>query len=251
MIEPGWRSLGRPEEGQPQALPEGVRLVVLTLQRAILGLARHWLLVLNLALGLFVVLPWLAPVFMRHGWEPAGRAIYTAYSYTCHQLPQRSYFLFGPKLTYSLAELQAAYPVSDPDQLRAFVGTREMGYKVAYAHRLSAIYAAVLASSLLFALLRRRLRPPSLRLYLLLVTPMFLDGMSHLLTDVALVDWRATNAWASWLGQSAGPGFYTENFLGSLNWLLRTLTGALFGGASAWLVLPYVEAASADMRQDL
>ncbi|NIV33662.1 MAG: hypothetical protein GWN58_30715, partial [Anaerolineae bacterium] len=39
--------------------------------------------------------------------------------------------------------------------------------------------------------------------------------------------------------------------IGSLNWLLRTLTGALFGLASVWLAYPLLEAGLADIRQQL
>jgi len=56
-------------------------------------------------LGLFIGLPWLAPVFMKLGWTSLGNAIYLLYALECHQLPQRTYFVFGTKMTYSLAEI--------------------------------------------------------------------------------------------------------------------------------------------------
>lgn len=226
--------------------------MVPTLQSGILGLTRHWLLLLNGAAGLFVLLPWLAPVLMSAGWEPPARGIYRAYSLICHQLPQRSYFLFGQAVSYGAQEVQALTGVDDPLALGSFVGNPSFGYKVALAHRLSAVYVAALGVSLHFSLVRSRLRPLPLRGYLVLVLPMFLDGLTHLLTDVAVVDWRATNAWAGrWLPGWPGPAFYLTDALGSLNWLLRSLTGAVFGAASAWLVLPHAAQAFRQIREDL
>ena len=39
--------------------------------------------------------------------------------------------------------------------------------------------------------------------------------------------------------------------IGSLNWLLRTLTGALFGLASVWLAYPLLETGLADIRRQV
>jgi hypothetical protein len=81
---------------------------------------------------------------------------------------------------------------------------------------------------------------------------MFFDGMSHVVSEVTGLGFRDTNAWAAWLtGGAFGPAFYTGTGIGSLNWLLRTLTGALFGLASVWLAYPLLEAGLADTRQQL
>ena len=79
-----------------------------TANRWVYWLCHHWLLVVSLMLGLYVGLPWLAPLFMKLGLTSAGNTIYLIYSTQCHQLPQRSFFLFGLKPMYSLAEIQAA-----------------------------------------------------------------------------------------------------------------------------------------------
>lgn len=217
------------------------------------GFARHWLAIVIALVGIYAGLPWLAPVFMKLGWTSAAQAIYLIYSFMCHQLPQRSYFLFGPKLTYSLTEISAVWPWQTFNELRQFTGTPEMGYKVAYAHRLTAIWTSVFVGSLLFGLVRRRLRPLPFKWYLLLILPMALDGFTHMFTDVGLVDWRITNAWfqpvADLLGLSLGPGFYTGTGFGSLNWALRTLTGALFGLASVWFAYPHIERVMHILRQ--
>lgn len=208
-------------------------------------MAEHWL---GIVIGLLIVyagLPWLAPVFMKLGWARPARAIYLVYSFMCHQLPQRSYFLFGPKLTYSLDEVSRVWQWQTFVDLRQFTGTPEMGYKVAYAHRLTAIWTSVLAGSLFFSAVRRRLHPLPFKWYLLLLLPITVDGFTHMFTEAGLVDWRATNAWFQPLAEVVGvqfsPAFYTSTTLASLNWVLRTLTGALFGLASVWLSYPYIE----------
>lgn len=45
-------------------------------------IARHWLGLVNIALGIFVGLPWLAPVFAALGWWGLANPIYSAYAVT-------------------------------------------------------------------------------------------------------------------------------------------------------------------------
>jgi hypothetical protein len=69
-------------------------------------ISRHWVLVFGLLFGVYVLAPLLAPTLMAAGLAFPGRVIYFVYSFLCHQLPERSYFLFGPKISYSLAEIK-------------------------------------------------------------------------------------------------------------------------------------------------
>lgn len=222
-------------------------------ERVVAGLARHWLAIVIALVAVYAGLPWLAPVFMKLGWTGPADAIYLTYSFMCHQLPQRSYFLFGPKLTYSLSEVNAVWPGQSFIELRQFIGTPEMGYKVALAHRLTAIWTSVLAGSLLFGLVRRHLRPLPFKWYLLLMLPIALDGFTHMFTEVGIIDWRATNAWfqpvADALGLRLSQDFYTGTTVGSLNWALRTATGALFGLASVWFAYPHIERGMREIRR--
>ncbi len=83
-----------------------------------------------------------------------------------------------------------------------------------------------------------------------MILPMFIDGVSHVVTDVTGWGLRSMNGWALAItGGIFGPGFYQGSTLGTLNWLLRTVTGSLFGFASVWLVYPYLEMAFADIRE--
>jgi len=204
----------------------------------------HWFLVLFLILGVFFSLPFLAAVFMHWGWDGPGRLIYALFSVLCHQLPQRSYFLFGQKLTYSLPEIQAAWPeTNNLLLLRQFIGNPAMGWKVAWSDRMVWMYTSVLPISLIWRLLRRRIRPLPWWGFVLFLLPMALDGGMHFISDFAGLGqgFRDSNAWLAALTNSALPAsFYAGDALGSFNSWMRILTGVLFAAGIAWLGLPYL-----------
>lgn len=215
------------------------------MNQGISGLLHHWLFILNLLLGIFVSVPWLAPVLMEAGNEGAARAIYLIYSTQCHQLPQRSFFLFGPRLTYSLAEIQAAWQTTNnPFILRQFVGNPQMGWKVAWSDRMVSMYASVFVASLLYAIVRRPLKPLSLWVFAVFVLPMAVNGGTHLVSDLAGIGngFRDSNAWLAALTGNALPAwFYAGDAVGSFNSWMRLITGILFGVGVVWLALPYLD----------
>ncbi len=216
-------------------------------------LAQHWLLFLWLSLGLFVLGAVAAPTIMTLGLEWPGRALYALYGLTCHQLPQRSYFLFGTNLvqTYSWDQLLAAG--MDPLWPRQFLGTAEMGYKLGLAHRNTAIYSSLLLGGLLLGLAtrlsgRRRWDIPRwvrVAPWLFAVLLMALDGGSHLVSELSGLGFRADNGWLGLLTGGALPlHVYVGDGIGSFNWLMRTVTGVLVGLTSAWFVLSILRTGS-------
>jgi len=223
-------------------------------QSAVLWLARHWLAVFNIAWGIFVILPWLAPILMRFGLTGPAQAIYFGYSFVCHQLPERSYFLFGSQPSYPLAAINRVWPGTDPLTLRQFIGNAEFGYKVAWSDRMVSLYTGIWIGSLIFALVRRRLRPISLLTYVLLALPMAIDGTSHLISDLWGIGqgFRDSNEWLAALTHHVLPTwFYAGDALGSFNSWMRLITGLLFGLGTAALLLPYLEPSFAQMREQL
>lgn len=56
-------------------------------------LSSHAFQVFLVMYGLWVFIPFLAPLFMNIGWTGPGRVIYLVYSLFCHQLPERSLLL--------------------------------------------------------------------------------------------------------------------------------------------------------------
>ncbi len=214
-------------------LPEGSRAARLAaaVDRAVAWLARHWLAFFNVIVGVFLSLPFLAPVLMHLGFTRAGRLIYIIYAPTCHQLPERSYFLFGPQLVYTTPQLESlgAVPAGlnlfQREMLR-YVGSPQIGYKVAFCERDAAIYASILLGGLVFAWVRRRAqrqgRPiPKMPLWLygICLLPIAIDGFTQLFG------------------------------LRESDWLLRSITGLLFGLATVALAYPYIQDAMDDVAR--
>lgn len=221
------------------------------IKRVVLGLPRHWLLIVNLLVAVWVVLPWLVPVFMHWGWTSAGKTIYLIYSFQCHQLPERSYFLFGREVMYSLAEIQAAWQTTtDPFILRQFIGNAEMGWKVAWSDRMVSMYTSILFGGLLYGLLRKRLKSLSFRKFVILLLPMVIDGGTHMISDFAGIGqgFRDTNIWLQILTSNAfSMAFYQGDAFGSFNSWIRLITGILFGIALVGFAFPYINDAFADI----
>jgi hypothetical protein len=104
----------------------------------------HWFAAFLIVYGAWVLAPFLAPIFMHIGWIGAGKAVYFIYSFFCHQLPERSFFLFGEKTMYSLNEIQGAWQNSiNPMILRQFTGNETMSWKVAWSDRMISFYTSV------------------------------------------------------------------------------------------------------------
>lgn len=186
----------------------------------ITGVAQHWLALFNTAWAFYLLLPLAAPVLMHFGWYTPARMIYAVYAFACHQLPDHSYFLFGPDPVPLMPTLEAGGMASGLDlfQQRQFLGNPILGFKVAICQRDLAIYGAVLLAGLGYAYFRRPGRQLSLWVYLLFLIPIGVDG-------------------------------FTQMFgLRESDWVLRTLTGALFGAASVWFAYPYIDDAMRDIQ---
>jgi len=178
---------------------------------AVHGAFRHWLAALNIALGAFIAGALAAPILAALGWRSTADALYAAYHFTCHEWAFRSFFLLAPAqptlAVYSQPQLLDLE--TDP---YGFIGSADLGWKMAFCERDLAIYCALLAAGLYYAR-HRHMRPASFVAYGILILPIALDGFTQLL------GWREST------------------------WELRVATGALFGLASGWLVLPRLDGA--------
>jgi uncharacterized membrane protein len=224
---------------------------LILMKRIVLGFARHWLLFVNLLIAIWVILPWLAPVFMHLGWNSLGKAVYLFYSFQCHQMPQRSFFLFGDKAMYSLAEIQAAGGnITNPFLMRQFIGNPEMGWKVAWSDRMVSMYTSILFGGLLYGLVRKQLKPLSFWMFALLLLPMGLDGGTHMISDLNGMGqgFRDTNFWLQILTNNTfSTAFYQGDALGSFNSWARLISGLLFGIALVAFAFPYINDSFADI----
>lgn len=228
-----------------------------------LALAQHWLAYVNIVIGVLVLAPFTAPVFMALGAAPVARVIYFFYSLLCHQLPQRSFFLFGPQVSYSLAEVGRVWPTNDFLTLRQFIGNSAMGWKVAWSDRMVAMYGSIWVGSLLYAMFRRRHGEPTGKtslhvvVWLLLgILPLGIDGVTHTINDALFgmsgTGFRDTNTWLALLTGNLLPStFYVGDAVGSFNNLARLVTGALFGSLTVWFLYPFIDWAVRDWEQSL
>lgn len=215
--------------------------------RLVTGIFRHGLTWVLAVMLLFVTLPFAAPLLMEAGWTGPGVFLYRLYSFFCHQLPQRSWFLFGPKFTYTLAEIRQVAPTTDAWTLRAFYGTPEMGWKVAWSDRMISFYTMTPIFGLFYVLLRRlgSIRPLPWRLLVLALLPLALDGGTHALNDlfygISATGFRDTNAWLALLTGQAFPAFYAGDHAGTFNWWMRLLTGLVAAWGVAFWLFPWLD----------
>lgn len=208
------------------------------LQKLVYALARYWYFLFMAAAVLFLMLGFLAPALLAEGYDEAGTAVYRFLAPHNHQLPQRSYFLFGESgfvRSYSLEQVIAFG--ADPQQLQAFTGNAEIGYKTALNHRMIAIFTGMVIGGLVWGVRRGRPRL-SLFAFLLFILPLLVDGFSHMFSEVG-GGFRESNSWLAALTGGMGTAvFYAGTTIGTFNWWLRTLTGLLFGLGLVWFTFP-------------
>lgn len=210
-------------------------------------LRRRWLLIALLIVTIYVGLPWLAPVFMELGWTKAANGIYLIYQTQCHQMPQRSFFLFGDNAMYSLTEVQSVWGDSaNPLILRKFNGNPQMGWKVAWSDRMVFMYSSIIFWGLLFYRpLRNGLKPMPWGAFILLLLPMAIDGGTHFISDIVGGiggGFRYDNVWLANLTGNAFPAtFYAGDALGSFNSWMRLISGILFALGIVWFLFPYLQ----------
>ncbi len=206
--------------------------------------SHNWFFLFLIVYGIWVWLPFSAPVFMHLGWTGAGRVIYFIYSFFCHQLPERSFFFFGQKTMYPLQEIQAAWQNTiDPMILRKFIGNPGMGWKLAWSDRMVSFYTSVWLFAVAWWPFRRKVKPLSWWGFALLLLPIVIDGSTHAISDFAGIGqgFRDSNLWLAALTHNAlPPTFYAGDALGSFNSWMRLVTGLLAGAAIGWFVFPYL-----------
>ena len=165
-----------------------IRSLVVLVDKAVLWLARHWLLLFNLVFGVYAGLPVLAPLLMSWGQTRLANIIYFVYQFLCHQMPSRCFYIGR--------------------------------FQVGICQRDLALYGGACLAGLIFSVFRKRVRPLPLPVWLVLVAPLVLDGLTQLV------------------------GLRTST------WQLRTLSGLLASGATIWLVYPYLEEAFGEVAAE-
>jgi len=185
--------------------------------RILRWLGRHWLFLSNAMLALYIGLPLLAPILAHAGYIWGADLVYLVYRPLCHQLPERSFFLFGPQWTYTLEELETLTGGAVPQR---WIGNAAVGFKVAVCQRCVAIYGGMFALGVLFAAIRGRIRPISVGAFVAFCAPMAIDGFGQLF-----------GLWASSV-------------------VSRLVTGGLFALACILLVYPYLQEGMTEVQAE-
>jgi uncharacterized membrane protein len=225
----------RVESRRPMSKRE--RRFVVAADRFVFWLSKHWLAVFNSFAFLYVGLPALAPVLMALGIEGPAQVIYTVYSRLCNQLPQRSWFFFGPQLSYTVEELSEWIGT---DALagawaHGFVGNEAIGFKCAHCQRCTAIYGAIFLFGVLYGLSHRRIKSLPIWAYVVFgLLPMAFDGGYQFMTY--LLAFLIPNVGV--LPHETTP-------------LMRVITGTLFGLCTVWLAYPLVQESMNEVRESL
>lgn len=118
-------------------------------------LMRHWLGILNWALGLIVLVAILTPVLAYLGIEPLAGQLFRSYHAICEQIPAHSFFLFG--------------------------------HQLAMCARNISLYGGMWLGTMIFRFAGRHVRPLKWHWLVLLLLPMALDGGTQ------LFGWRESN----------------------------------------------------------
>lgn len=213
---------------------------VTSADRIFYWLSRRYMLVFNSLAFIYVGLAFLAPVLMANGHNVSSNVIYTVYGRLCHQLAFRSWFLFGEQSAYpreiahvpGLESYEDAVGLgpADINSAREFRGNKTLGFKVAFCQRDVAIYSAILLFGLIFAATGRRIPALSIIGWVALgMVPIGLDGISQIVSQLP---------WDIIPLRESTP-------------LLRTITGGLFGFATAWFGYPIVEESMRETRRIL
>ncbi len=122
--------------------------LIIRIDRHIYRFARHWLLAFNLVAFFLASMPIIIPFIASQGHESAAAWLFTTFGLICHQMPERSFTLFGEQM--------------------------------ALCHRMSTIYVASFIGGITYACVRDRLPPLSFRMLILFSTPMAIDGFTQL-----------------------------------------------------------------------
>lgn len=207
-------------------------------------LSKHYLALFNVSVFIYILIPFLAPVFIKIGYRAPANIIYSGYRIVCHQLAYRSFFLFGKQPFYpreaarlvGLISYKEATGLSEDhkaeDILAAqkFIGNSVVGYKVALCQRDISIYAGIIIFGLAFWATKKRIKSLPWFLWIIIgIMPIGIDGVSQLISQppISLIPYRESTPY------------------------LRMITGFLFGFATAWFGYPLLEESMAETRKIL
>ena len=191
---------------------------------------------------------------MQTGLTIPGKVIYWIYSFLCHQLPERSYFLFGPKISYSIGEIQSVWKNTKHCSPPAVYGKSANGLEGCLVRPNGVdVYQSLDFRNVVGVVPEEDRRLPWWGLVLLLL-PMAIDGTTHFLSDLAGFG-QGFSGYQCLVGSVdksfIPPFFYAGDAWGSFNAWMRLITGILFGLGIVWFGFPYVNEFFIDAAEGL
>jgi uncharacterized membrane protein len=141
----GWRRMAETSRAIRQNRPEPL---IIRIDRHVYRFARHWLLVFNVVAFFLASMPFIIPFIASQGYAGLASWLYTSFGFMCHQMPERSFTLFGEQM--------------------------------ALCHRMTAIYVSSFVGGVGYAIVRNRLSPLSFRALMIMSAPMAIDGFTQL-----------------------------------------------------------------------
>lgn len=214
-----------------------------------LWISKWYMVVIIVFLGIYVTMPVIAPILHKANKPGVARIIYAVYSPLCHQLPYRSFFIYGLQPFYPRALAQVdGYATfeqifrvdNEPltktrhiDGSEAIgAGNGHAGYKMTICERDFAIYLSLFLFGLFFQVTGKKIKTLPWLLWLLFgLVPIALDGGSQLPAMVSFLK---------------GLGFARES-----SPLLRVITGTLFGTLTGWYLFPMIAESMKETRQGI
>jgi len=139
----------------------------------------YWATMLTAILGLVVLVALSIPFLSYFGLDSIAKPLFFSLHYVCAQIPSHSFYIFGHQLGLCARNLS--------------------------------IYSSMFLGSLVFVLSKKRLPGIPWWLWILMILPIALDGLTQMFG------------------------------LRESTWELRLITGTLFGSGSVWFVLPYIQ----------
>jgi uncharacterized membrane protein len=202
--------------------------------RISLWLSRHYMLVFNGVITLFLAGAFLTPLLLKMGYSLPASVLYRTYSLTCHQLAFRSWFILGQQPAYprQAAHVPGLIPYgtatgfdeNDIFAARDYKGDERLGFKVALCERDVAMYGGLLVFGIIFSLSGRRLPLASWWVWIGLgIMPVAIDGVTQIVSQFPI------------------PAIHFMLPYRESTPFLRTLTGGLFGLTTGWFAYPLVE----------
>lgn len=192
----------------------------------------HYLHLILGSLFIFICLSFMAPVFLKTGFNIPAKVIYWMGGFFCHQLPFRSWFFFGDQPFYPLATAgiknvipfeEYFHPASmDFGVIRFETGSSAAGYKMALCQRDIAMYLSLWVFGLIFALKNCKIKKLPIWIWIVFsVIPLGIDGGVQFLGNLNFSVLES-------IAHESSP-------------LLRTITGSMFGLFTGWYIFPALE----------